>query len=87
VDAVGAPARLVGGLLERRRRVGLYEGTKHSFATGAALRGVPERALQAYLGHADARSTRRYAQLADEALLAVLPPRRGRGVGASDEGA
>src|SRR5262245_54472812 len=37
---------------------GLYEGTKHSFATDANLRGVPERALQSYLGHRDVRSTR-----------------------------
>jgi len=53
--------------------VGLYEGTKHSFATDAAARGVPERSLQAFLGHRDVRSTRRYAQMADGALLDVLP--------------
>jgi integrase len=58
-------------------KVSLYVGTKHSFATDAAARGVPERSLQAFLGHADLRSTRRYAQLANQALLEVLRPRRG----------
>jgi hypothetical protein len=43
----------------------------------AAARGVPERALQSFLGHADVRSTRRYARLADGALLEVLRPPRG----------
>lgn len=52
--------------------VGLYEGTKHTLATDAVRRGVPERALQAFLGHSDVRSTRRYARMADEALVAVL---------------
>ena len=28
-------------------KVRIYEGTKHSFATEAMVRGVPERALQA----------------------------------------
>jgi integrase len=57
--------------------VGLYVGTKHTFATDAAARGVPERALQTFLGHADVRSTRRYARMADGALLEVLRPPRG----------
>jgi len=56
--------------------ISLYEGTKHTFATDAALRGVPERHLQAYLGHADPASTRRYARLANQALVEVLPRRR-----------
>jgi hypothetical protein len=56
----------------------------------AAARGVPERALQSFLGHADVRSTRRYARMADGALLEVLrPPRvadgaRGAGRGARE---
>lgn len=56
-------------------RVKLYEGTKHSFATAALRRGVPEIAIQRFLGHTDVRSTRRYARLADEALVSVLRPR------------
>ena len=52
--------------------ISLYEGTKHTFATDAALRGVSERALQAYLGHRDPRSTRKYARLSDGALLDVI---------------
>lgn len=54
--------------------VKLYEGTKHSFATDAIRRGVSERALQRFLGHASLTSTRRYARLADAALLEVLRP-------------
>jgi len=37
--------------------VRLYEGTKHTMATDAVRRGVSERALQRFLGHADLRST------------------------------
>ena len=43
-------------------------------ATDAVRRGVSERALQRFLGHADLRSTRRYAKMADEALVTVLRP-------------
>ena len=50
----------------------LYEGTKHSFATDAIRRGVPERHLQTFLGHASIESTRRYARLANNALVEVL---------------
>ena len=59
--------------------VSLYEGTKHSFATDAIRRGVPERLLQKFLGHAHPESTRRYARLADNAVLEVLPVRRQTG--------
>jgi len=52
--------------------VSLYPGTKHSMATDALRRQVPERTLQAFLGHADPRSTRRYARLASTALVEVL---------------
>ncbi|MHC4164299.1 MAG: tyrosine-type recombinase/integrase [Planctomycetota bacterium] len=54
--------------------VPLYESTKHSFATDAIRRGVPERLLQKFLGHAHPESTRRYARLADVALVQVLRP-------------
>jgi len=54
--------------------VRLYEGTKHTMATDAVRRGVSERALQTFLGHSDARSTRRYAKLSEEALVSVLRP-------------
>ena len=56
--------------------ISLYQGTKHSFATDAIRRGVPERFLQRFLGHASVESTRRYARLADNAMLEVLPPPR-----------
>lgn len=63
---------------EARVTVGFYEGTKHSFATAAIARDVPERSLQEYLGHADARSTRRYARLGSRALVEVIRPKRPR---------
>ena len=56
--------------------VSLYEGTKHSLATDAIRRAVPERHLQQFLGHKNVESTRRYARLADNALLEVLPSRK-----------
>jgi hypothetical protein len=52
--------------------ISLYEGTKHSMATDAIRRGVPERHLQAFLGHKNVQSTRRYAFLADNAMVEVL---------------
>ncbi|MCP5057873.1 MAG: tyrosine-type recombinase/integrase [bacterium] len=52
--------------------VRLYEGTKHTMATDAVRRGVSERALQTFLGHSDARSTRRYARMSEEAMISVL---------------
>jgi integrase len=55
--------------------VGLYEGTKHSFATDALDRTGNERAVQEYLGHADPRSTRRYAKLREERLVEVVRAR------------
>lgn len=50
----------------------LYSGTKHSTGTAAVNRGVPLEVLQKFFGHADIRSTQRYARLADESLRAVL---------------
>jgi len=54
--------------------ISLYEGTKHSMATDAIRRGVSERHLQTFLGHRNVQSTRRYARLADNAMLEVLRP-------------
>jgi site-specific recombinase XerD len=51
-------------------------GTKHSRATDLLLQGVPERVIQALLGHRDARSTRRYARLADSALVEAIATRK-----------
>jgi len=45
-------------------------------ATDAIRRGVSVRALQRFLGHASVQSTRRYARLADNALIEVLRPAR-----------
>lgn len=58
--------------------VGLYEGTKHSWATDALARNPgSERAIQEVLGHVDRKSTEVYAKLQDAALVRVL--RRGDG--------
>jgi len=62
VKAVGLPHSL------------LYASTKHSFATDAIRRGVPERYLQTFLGHRNVESTRRYTRLADNGMLEVLRP-------------
>lgn len=51
-----------------------YEGSKHTMATTAIRCGDPERALRRFLGHASVLSTRRYARLADHALIEVLRP-------------
>lgn len=60
--------------------ISLYEGTKHSRAIDLLRQGVSERVLQALLGHRDARSTRRYARFADEALVDAIRPRCGSSV-------
>jgi integrase len=54
----------------------LYEGTKHSTATDLLRSGVQERTIQMLLGHRDARSTRRYARLADQALVEAIRRRK-----------
>jgi len=51
------------------------EALRHGFATHAAARGVELERVSAYLGHTDARTTRRYAKLASSDLAGV--PRRG----------
>jgi hypothetical protein len=66
--------------------ISLYEGTKHSFATDAIRRGVSERLLQRFLGHASVESTRRYARLADNAMLEVLRAPSGSWRQAGDKG-
>jgi site-specific recombinase XerD len=56
----------------------MYEAGKHSMATEAYARIRDERKVQAILGHADVRSTRRYARLTEGALVEVLRPRTPR---------
>jgi hypothetical protein len=77
VDTDESSANVAGGMPPDGVEIGLYEGTKHSRATDLLRQGVSERTLQALLGHRDARSTRRYARLADEALVQAIRPRRG----------
>jgi integrase len=45
--------------------VGLYEGTKHATSTDLLRRGEDLELVRKFLGHKDARSTERYAKLAD----------------------
>lgn len=49
--------------------VGLYEGTKHCFATHLE---AEEIVVQHVLGHADVRSTRLYKRLRDGAVVEAL---------------
>ncbi len=53
----------------------LYEGTKHSYATGLREGGVPLDIIQRILGHSDIKSTERYGRLRDPALVKLLRPR------------
>lgn len=52
---------------------------RHTFASHAAMRGVPLRQLQVWMGHADLTQTMRYAQLSpqgqDELVNRLAPPR------------
>ena len=56
-------------------QVKLYEGTKHSAATDWLKQGHSERTIQEVLGHADLRSTRRYAQSDQAAAVRMLRPK------------
>jgi site-specific recombinase XerD len=71
VKRVFYKARDIAGL----PKVSMYEAGKHSMATEAYARIRDERKVQAILGHADVRSTRRYARLTEGALVEVLRPR------------
>jgi site-specific recombinase XerD len=53
-------------------RVSLYNGTKHSTATGLRRQGVPLDVTQKICGHRDPRSTEVYAKLADQALVEAI---------------
>ncbi len=74
----GALKRRWSGALKRvgAPRISLYAGTKHTFATHAVRAGVPELYVQKFLGHSDLRSTRKYVEVQNDALLEVLAPRR-----------
>ena len=50
-------------------RVRMYEGTKHSSASRWHSSGMPLDLVRRMLRHRDARSTERYAELADSALV------------------
>jgi integrase len=49
------------------RRIRLHD-MRHSYASQLAMAGVPITAIQRFLGHADVRTTQRYAHLAPDAL-------------------
>lgn len=48
------------------RHVGMYAALKHCFATNAIAGGGAESDLKSYLGHKDAKSTRRYVLAAQQ---------------------
>jgi site-specific recombinase XerD len=47
----------------------LYEGAKHASATGWRSTGMDLEMIRRMLRHRDSRSTKRYAKLADRALV------------------
>ena len=60
-------------------KVKMYEGTKHSSATGWRSSGMDLEMIRRMLRHRDSRSTERYAKLADSALVEAFTragPRR-----------
>jgi hypothetical protein len=50
----------------------LYQGTKHSFGTQRLAEGFNLSEVQAVMGHADQRSTLRYAKYQTEKLVDVM---------------
>jgi site-specific recombinase XerD len=52
----------------------LYEGTRHTVATLALNAGTEQCVVQKFLGHSDPRTTERYAELGDSALVTALKP-------------
>ena len=59
-----------------------FHDLRHDFASWLSMSGVPIRAVQTLLGHADLRMTERYSHLADRILVAavqVLPALPGNG--------
>jgi integrase len=51
--------------------IGCYQGTRHSLASQAINNGVGKDIISKFLGHADSRSTDRYAKLETETLKEV----------------
>jgi integrase len=58
--------------------VRMYEGTKHSAATGWRTSGMSLEMIQRMLRHRDSRSTERYAKLTDQALVVAFGKARRR---------
>lgn len=50
----------------------LYNGTRHSFASQAANRGVSREQIGAFLGHMDYSTTKRYVHMNMKGLIPVL---------------
>lgn len=52
-------------------KISCYEGTRHSLASQAINRGVPEGTIGKMLGHKSSASTKRYAKLLTESLKVI----------------
>ena len=74
--------------LERaeRRRVTFHE-LRHTFGTQMAAAGAPLRAIQEWMGHADAKTTQIYAHYAPDATNGAAFVERAFGLAGSDTGA
>jgi hypothetical protein len=70
--------RSTGALEEGGVAVRMYEGTKHSSATGWRTSGMSLEMIQRMLRHRDSRSTERYARLSDQALVEAFTRTSGR---------
>ena len=66
------PSTLRDSFHSHRKRAGLrrikFHDLRHTYASHLVMRGVPLVAVQRYLGHADIKTTMRYAHLAPEVL-------------------
>ena len=58
-------------------KVKMYEGTKHSSASAAARAGMPLQEIAKLVGHADLKSTQKYAKLAQGGSLLPLDRKPG----------
>ena len=68
------------------RRVTFHE-LRHTFGTQMAAAGAPLRAIQEWMGHADAKTTQIYAHYAPDATNGVAFVERAFGLAGSDTGA
>ncbi len=65
-DAVKHPFRSSPRSARNLKKIRIHD-MRHSFASQLAMAGTPMPVLKAYMGHADIKTTMRYAHLSPEA--------------------